>query len=63
MPKPQIIDTYRESEHKAHEEFKAAGIPIPDAKNLIPFISNEVARVFEVSSIAAEIRLKNVLIN
>lgn len=50
-------------EHKAHEKFKAAGIPIPDSKNLIPFISNDIARIFEVSAQAAEIRLKSALTN
>lgn len=61
MPKPNLIDAYKKIEQNAQAIFKASGIAFPDAKNLIPYISNDIARLFEVSPQSAEIRLKNVL--
>ncbi len=63
MPKPQIINAYKESEQKARKKFKEQHMQFPESQNLISFIANDIARIFEVSSKAAEIRLKNVLLD
>ena len=61
MPQPEVIEKFHSQETKAIKEFKTIGMTKPDNKTLISFIANEIARQFNVSQKAAEIRLSKVL--
>ena len=61
MPQPEVIEEFREQKEIAIKKFKSIGMNEPENKILISFIANEVARKFNVSPKAAEIRLLKAL--
>lgn len=61
MPREEILLAYNENEDKAKRAFQEIGMEIPDRDLLIPYVANDIARMFEVSNQAAEIRLKMLL--
>jgi Zn-dependent peptidase ImmA (M78 family) len=61
MPKPEILNEYSQHEKIATQQFAEAKIKAPDQKTFISYIANKIAKKFEVSEQAAEIRLSKVL--
>ncbi len=61
MPQPDILDAYYEYEEMAYRQFMDAGMQLPDRKRLIAYIANKIAKKFEVSEKAAEIRLSKMI--
>ena len=62
MPKPELEEEYKAQRKIAAARIKQAGMSKPDEKTLISFIANEVARKFDVSPKAAEIRLSKIFL-
>lgn len=62
MPRPEIEKEYKNQREMAATRFEKAGVDEPDQKTLISFIANEVARKFDVSAKAAEIRLSKIFL-
>ena len=60
MPQPEIMVAYQELESIALQ-FLKAGIKMPDQKMLISYIATQIAKKFEVSEKAAEIRLSKII--
>lgn len=61
MPRERLLAEYEIQKKTAEDRFRAAKLNVPDKKTLISFIANEIARKFDVSPKAAEIRLQKVL--
>jgi len=61
MPRAHLIAEYEILKKTSEDRFKAEGLSLPDKKTMISFIANEIARKFDVSAKAAEIRLQKVL--
>ena len=61
MPRTELIALYDLHKQSTDEKFRAAGMGIPDKRTAISYIANQIARHFEVSAKAAEIRLTKAL--
>ena len=61
MPQPEVTQKFHIQKATAIKKLKTVGMTKPDDKTLISFIANEIARQFNVSPKAAEIRLLKVL--
>ena len=61
MPQPEVVEAFDVQKSKAIEEFKDINMDKPDERTLVSFIANEIARQFNVSSKAAEVRLSKLL--
>jgi hypothetical protein len=60
MPRELVLAEYKAQKEMADKTFRAAKMNVPDDSIQIPFIANELARKFEVSQQAAEIRLRKI---
>ncbi|MDR3606235.1 MAG: ImmA/IrrE family metallo-endopeptidase [Oligoflexia bacterium] len=60
MPRDQIRAEYEIQKKTVEDRFRAAGLEIPDKSTLLSFMANEIARKFDVSPKAAEIRLSKI---
>ena len=63
MPQPEVIEEFSKQKEIAITKLKSVGMNEPENKILISFIANEVARKFNVSPKAAEIRLLKAIKN
>jgi len=61
MPKAQMKAEYNHLKKIAEERLKAAGVKVTDPKTLVGYIANDIAKKFDVSSKAAEVRLLKLL--
>lgn len=62
MPRPEVSEEYQLLKESAQKSLKAAGMSIGDEKTLISFIANQVAKKFDASPKAAEIRLTKIFL-
>lgn len=58
MPRAELKAEYEIHRKTAEDRFRQAKMTVPDEKTMMSFIANGVARAFDVSSKAAEIRLQ-----
>lgn len=61
MPSTKVLDAYQEAQKKVIISFKELKLTVPDHNKIIPYVASEVAKLFDVSDQAAEIRLKNIV--
>lgn len=62
MPREEVSAEYLLQRATAAEKFEKAGMKITDEQTLISFIANEIAKKFNVSEKAAEIRLSKIFL-
>ena len=60
MPRDQIRAEYEIQKKTVEDRFRAARLDIPDKSTLLSFMANEIAKKFDVSPKAAEIRLSKI---
>jgi len=60
MPRDQVRAEYDIQKKTVEDRFRSARLEIPDKSTLVSFMANEIARKFDVSPKAAEIRLSKV---
>lgn len=61
MPRADVLKELEKQKKVTEKQFKDAGLPVPEEAILITYISNAIARKFDVSEQAAEIRLEKIL--
>lgn len=62
MPRAEVTKEYQILKEAALKSLKAAGMKKIDDKTLISFIANQIAKKFDVSPKAAEIRLSKIFL-
>ena len=63
MPREQILKEFGAQKEKTRKTFEQQGLQMPEDEVLIPFVANSIARVFQVSQKATQIRLERIFRN